>query len=282
MPWRVAFALQDDGWWLRSDIIWAKQNTMPESVRDRPTKAHEYVFLLSKSERYFYDAGAIREPYVYGRDHHRNLDIPPVSHVPGLPIHSGLRRSGNKERKVATVGQDGRLNTHLWYGVPWEEDGRGRNKRTVWSLPAGRLDLKFCKFCKALYSIAEFLELPEREKKKICRCGRHDGWVAHFAVMPEELASICVMAGTSEGGCCSNCGTPFLPQEKRSLWKPGCPCKPVDAVPCTALDPFSGAGTTALVALKARRNFVGIELNPDYAELSRARIAQELAQSRIF
>jgi DNA modification methylase len=93
IPWRVAFALQAVGWWLRSGSVWDKGNAMPESVRDRPTMSHEFIFLLTKSARYFYDSDAAREPYQYGRDHHRNADIPPESHVPGAPIHTGLRRA---------------------------------------------------------------------------------------------------------------------------------------------------------------------------------------------
>lgn len=112
IPWRVAFALQADGWWLRSDIIWAKPNPMPESVRDRPTKAHEYVFLLSKAERYRYDAEAIREPDS-GQDHARKV----LGGQPSLEPTGGLK---SPHRGLRTVR--GR-------------DGLGRNARTVWSLP---------------------------------------------------------------------------------------------------------------------------------------------------
>jgi site-specific DNA-methyltransferase (adenine-specific) len=113
IPWRVAFALQADGWYLRRDIIWHKPNPMPESVKDRPTTAHEYIFLMSKAERYYYDSEAVKEPYQYGRDHHRNMDIPPESHVPGAPIHKGLRRIGLDKK------------TELG----------GRNLRSVWTVP---------------------------------------------------------------------------------------------------------------------------------------------------
>ena len=107
VPWRVAFALQDDGWFLRSDIIWHKTNPMPESVRDRPTKAHEYLFLLSKSERYFYDADAIKERATRSKAWNK------VRHC-----HDGTRGGAG----------------HLGASIPWVSDGQGRNKRSVWTV----------------------------------------------------------------------------------------------------------------------------------------------------
>jgi DNA modification methylase len=159
IPWRIAFALQDDGWWLRFPIVWEKPNTIPESVKDRPTLNFEFVFLLSKSARYHYDPKAIREPYDYGRDHHRNVDNPPVSHVPGAPRHTGLRRSGNVARKteVSTV-----INNHRGYSIPWVE-GEGRNARGVWRIATQ--------------------PFPE----------------AHHATMAPELARRCILAGSRPG-----------------------------------------------------------------------------------
>jgi DNA modification methylase len=173
IPWRVALALQADGWYLRSDIIWHKPNPMPESVTDRPTKAHEYLFLLSKSEHYYYDADAIREPDS-GQDHPRNvLDLPePTGGL--MSPHRGIRRA------------EGR-------------NGKGRNKRSVWTI-APR---------------------PFRG--------------AHFAVFPPALVEPCVLAGS----------------------------RPSD----TVLDPFMGSGTTAQVATRFGRNFIGCEINPKYVDL---------------
>jgi DNA modification methylase len=108
IPWRVAFALQADGWWLRSDIIWAKPNPMPESITDRPTKAHEYVFLLTKSARYFYDADAVRIPDA-GQDHRRGRVEPAYGHVPDQGPHMGLRTTSGR-------------------------NGRGANLRSVWNI----------------------------------------------------------------------------------------------------------------------------------------------------
>jgi DNA modification methylase len=167
IPWRVAFALQADGWWLRQDIIWAKPNPMPESVRDRCTKAHEYVFLLTKSERYYYDAEAISEPVSAS-------SISRVSQatwegqqgsdrVPGKtngPMKAVLKRSGNKSRKPATerdCPRDG-----VCGSVPWE--GTTRNKRSVWTVTT-------------------------RPYKG-----------AHFATMPPALVEPCILAGCPEGG----------------------------------------------------------------------------------
>lgn len=205
IPWRVAFALQADGWWLRSDIIWHKPNPMPESVTDRPTKAHEYIFLLTKSSRYYYDADTIAEPATL--DHPHSVDCRPEPSGGLMPEHTGLRqqglaqrRSGNKERKYDDAVD--RPDSHLGRSIPWE--GATRNKRTVWTV--------------ATKPYAE----------------------AHFATFPPKLIEPCILAGCPAGG--------------------------------TVLDPFAGSGTTGVVALRAERSFVGIELNEEYVEMARRRI----------
>jgi DNA modification methylase len=111
MPWRLAFALQADGWYLRSDIIWAKPNPMPESVTDRPTKAHEYVFLLSKQARYFYDADAVREPATC-------TPRPETSRIDG---HDKYAAGGPHASRASSLG--------------WNRPDTGRNLRSVWTLP---------------------------------------------------------------------------------------------------------------------------------------------------
>ena len=177
IPWRVAFALQADGWYLRSDTIWHKPNPMPESVRDRPTKAHEYVFLMSKSARYFYDQDAIREP----------------------------SKDPTDDRKARSTTKQKRMPTHDVAGIrPGSATYEFRNARSVWTIPTQP----------------------------------YPG--AHFAVMPPALADRCIRAGSRVG----------------------------DVV----LDPFSGAGTTGMVARRLRRQYVGIELNPTFAEMARNRI----------
>jgi DNA modification methylase len=150
IPWEVALALRKDGWWLRQDIIWAKSTPKPESIKDRCTTAHEYIFLLSKSQRYYFDADAIKEPAISSDE---------------------------------------------------------RAKRSVWSVPAKRFD------------------------------------GAHFATCPPDLIEPCIKAGCPIGG--------------------------------TVLDPFGGAGTTGLVANRLRRNAILIELNPNYVEIAKRRIAGE-------
>jgi DNA modification methylase len=115
IPFRVALALQDDGWIIRSSIIWNKPNATPEPVKDRPAVSHEYLFLLAKSTRYYYDAAAVKEPVA----------------KPG-------RGSGNKVRRVATAGERGRVNTHLGSGVPWQDKDGKRHRRTVWTVPTRR------------------------------------------------------------------------------------------------------------------------------------------------
>ena len=149
MPWRVAFALVDAGWHLRSDIIWHKPNAMPHSVKTRPTTDHEYIFLFSKSHDYYYDADAIREPHVTFTE---------KSRMRGGRAHFGKR--GGTPEKGKNEG-----NTNLHDGR-WDQafHPNGRNKRTVWSVPLGKLR------------------------------------AAHFAVFPPNLIEPCILAGSRKGG----------------------------------------------------------------------------------
>ena len=199
IPNMVAEALREDGWYLRSDIIWSKPNPMPESVSDRPTKAHEYLFLLAKSERYFYDHAAIKEPGVY-------CDKKPSGWDEGPGGHGSIHRDG----RTRTDKQRGHSRRHAGFNERWdsmsvvEQSQMGRNKRTVWTIATQGF--------------------PE----------------AHFATFPERLVEPCVLAGCPAGG--------------------------------TVLDPFCGSGTTGVVALRHGREFIGIELNPEYVQMARRRI----------
>jgi DNA modification methylase len=168
IPWMVAFALRADGWYLRSDIIWAKPNPMPESVTDRPTKSHEYLFLLAKSERYFYDAAAIAEPVSasmlaqleQGYDGEATKDYAAAgAQDPSAVKARILSKSGNKERKGATERSCPAEGTAG--SIPWE--GYTRNKRTVWTVPTS----------------------PYAE--------------AHFATFPPALIEPCILAGSRPG-----------------------------------------------------------------------------------
>lgn len=209
IPWRVAFALQDAGWILRSDIVWDKGNPMPESVTDRPTKAHEYIFLFSKCGKYFYDADAIKTPVQkssikrQGRavsDKHKNH-----SGAPGQTPHSMFRARPHAK-------QDGTGNRR-YTGFNERYEGQATpmaNARSVWRIH------------------------PKGFKG------------AHFATFPPELAERMILAGCSEGGL--------------------------------VLDPFFGAGTVGLVAQRLGRNWLGSDVNADYCELARARIAGRFAE----
>jgi DNA modification methylase len=181
IPWRVAFALQADGWYLRQDIIWQKPNPMPESVKDRCTKAHEYVFLLTKSARYYFDNQAIKET---------------AASKPHAPGNTADKNGGHLRNDFGTDQMK----------KVWAADGL-RNRRSVWTVTTK----------------------PFKG--------------AHFAVMPEALVEPCVLAGSKVG----------------------------DLV----LDPFAGSGTVGVVALRHGRNFVGTELNTDYAEIARQRIEND-------
>ncbi len=185
IPWRVAFALQADGWWLRQDIIWAKPNPMPESVTDRCTKSHEYIFLLSKSQKYYFDGDAIREPSVDPEGSRNRYK----SKFGGEKANVVLGDSGidTRTRPVGMRIFDGR-----------------RNKRSVWTVTTK----------------------PYRS--------------AHFATFPPDLIEPCILAGS----------------------------RPGDIV----FDPFMGSGTTAQVALKHGRQYLGAELNAAYEKLHAERI----------
>lgn len=161
IPWRVAFALQADGWWLRSDIIWAKPNPMPESVTDRPTKAHEYLFLLSKSQRYFYDAKAIAEPAA-------GDTCPDPRLIDGFVPKSDNGKHAGMPQSAALRKQDALAKaTYTGFNGRWDaKDGahhQTRNARSVWTIPTS--------------------PFPE----------------AHFATFPEALPERCVRAGSAEG-----------------------------------------------------------------------------------
>ena len=208
IPWRVAFALQADGWYLRSDIIWHKPNPMPESVTDRPTKAHEYVFLLSKSARYYYDAAAIAEPVAPSTVSRlaQDVDAQEGSHrVPGKT--NGAMKAVPPRFGGSKYGDNAASHHRTASGNAYEIGDGTRNARTVWSITTKP----------------------------------YSG--AHFATMPPELAERCVKAGSAAGD--------------------------------TILDPFGGAGTTALVADRLGRDAILCELNPTYAELAEQRVTND-------
>lgn len=212
IPWAAAFALRSAGWYLRQDIIWNKPNPMPESVTDRCTKAHEYIFLFSKSNKYFYDSEAIKVPYkdasfprllrgVSGT--HKN-----VNGAPGQTPHGMGKPRKNYRKEEAGSGK-----TYVGHKGYFRADGTligngMANKKSVWTVTTK----------------------PFKG--------------AHFATFPQDLITDCIKAGCPEGGL--------------------------------VLDPFMGAGTTALVALQLNRKFVGYELNPEYIKIADERLKDEL------
>lgn len=200
IPSEVVRALRDDGWWLRSRIPWVKMNSMPGSCTDRPMVSIEYVFLLTKSRRYFYDTEAVRMPAGRTRSHGKNSRM----NVDRDPAHLTPYRSGNKLRKVSD-GEYGRVNNHLGSSVPWEDDGTGRYRRdSDWFFESLRGLLSD----DAGNPLALFVS-P----------GSYKG--AHYSTFPERLVEPMIKAGTSEKGCCSKCGKPwereiektFVPQQ---------------------------------------------------------------------
>jgi DNA modification methylase len=246
IPWMVAFALRADGWYLRSDIIWSKPNPMPESVTDRPTKAHEYLFLLSKGPRYFYDADAIREDG--------------TNRAPGNVTHKHTEAYANGDEFSRTEG-----------GLLEIGASASRNRRSVWTVATQ--------------------PFPG----------------AHFATFPARLIEPCILAGSAPKAC-GECGAPWrrvvegerigeLPRRPDEAhnggtgltphsgyrgnlsvrtvgWESSC-AHDDDSGSCVVLDPFAGSGTTGVVAGRLGRDFVGIELNPEYAQMARDRITAE-------
>ena len=290
IPWRVALALQADGWYLRSDCIWSKPNPMPESVSDRPTKSHEYVFLFSKNRRYYYDQDAIREPYAEGSlpraMRGMGEDNKWAEGAPGSTAHS-LSQGRPNMRKAFEAGEAGGgsgLKGHSGYV---DANGRllvnpmGRNSWTVWTVPTQA----------------------------------YAG--AHFATFPERLPEIGIKAGTSERGACPRCGAGWrrmtesrqentrqsAGNDKRSRnedrlssarghggwkgnnmltltetlgWEPSCTCDAGEPVACVVLDPFNGSGTTGAVAVRLGRDYIGIDLSAEYLRLAEERIGKEV------
>lgn len=263
LPWRLAFALQADGWWLRSDIIWAKPAPMPESVQDRPTKAHEYVFLLTKAATYYYDQEAIREPHATPEERRGSKNG-----AQAMRGQEAIRPRGNLEACAATEER--------YYAAG------GRNKRTVWTIPTTPFPGEhFAVFPEAL---AMPCVLAGTSERGVCpACGAPWRREVERATTPRVTED--VAPNNRDGGLTAEDGMERTglshykyaewlaahPPETKG-WSPSCACPPAEPIPATVLDPFSGAGTTGVVALKAGRNYVGCELNPEYTEMSRKRL----------
>lgn len=279
MPWRVAFALQADGWYLRSDIVWNKPNPMPESVSDRPTRAHEYIFLLAKSQRYFYDADAIREPLAESSI--QRIQQATFEQQTGGEKDYGPDSNRSMRRTLENFRAKTIENPHAGGRRQAPEPGEpnafhplGANKRDVWTIASQP----------------------------------YPG--SHFATFPPELVRLCVSAGSSQHGACAACGAPYkretnaeyvkspkhgagsvvgrhyetgennfdgagMPRVNKIVettgWSASCECN-ADVAPCVVLDPFMGSGTVAQVANELGRSFVGYEISAEYCDLIRDRL----------
>jgi DNA modification methylase len=206
VPWMAAFALRSSGWYLRQDIIWHKPNPMPESVTDRCTKSHEYIFLMSKSEKYYFDNDSIKTDAT-------TKDLRPNGVERNRIYNYNSKENKNPEaylkpyKNLKEKGQPNHtMHENRLKGEEYHSDKA--NKRSVWTVTTK----------------------PYSD--------------AHFATFPQDLIVDCIKAGCPENGI--------------------------------VLDPFMGAGTTALVARKLNRNFIGIELNPDYVKIAENRLIKEL------
>jgi len=256
-PWRVAFALQEDGWYLRSDIIWNKRNPMPESVRDRPTKAHEYIFLLSKSEHYFYDHEAIKE------------DSSPDTHARYARGRSDAHKwagealNGNQQTIARSFAHMVKPNNGVGFGHGYDKAPKPRSVRTpeatreeggayadgasdrMGRAPGWRKAGQNAEGAKNNASFdAAMVAMPQRRNKRSVWTLSTEGFKgAHFATFPTELVKPCILAGCPIGG--------------------------------TVLDPFGGSGTVGLVCDRTHRDAVLIDLDERNHPMATKRITAE-------
>jgi DNA modification methylase len=247
IPWMLAFALRADGWYLRQDIIWSKPNPMPESVTDRCTKSHEYLFLLTKSARYYYAADAIKEPSTdesiarRGRDDCREKPGWADAYMGTPPRGLAGNVSGGR---LGRGGANSRMHQDRDPSHPEERKVRTAGNKTHKTVAEyERSDSEEHRTAAGLLKIAD-TAYPPRNKRSVWTIATQAYSEAHFATFPEALVEPCILAGS----------------------------KPGDVI----LDPFTGSGTTGVVALRYHRDFVGIELNPDYGRLAERRIGDEI------
>jgi DNA modification methylase len=258
IPWRVALALQADGWWVRSVIVWHKRSCMPESVTDRPTNSWEPIFLLAKSQKYYYDAEAVREP--------SEANDETVKRAAYGRYNAG---DGQAKRERRTGKPD-------FLQVPGNDYGGAmRNQRNVWSLGPEP------------YSEAHFATFPTEIPKRAILAGTSAKGCCPKCFAPWERVvdrkageynpkegrnRVAATGGAISGGT-ERCTLGKTDQvEVQTIgWQPGCKCNAGEPIPCTVLDPFGGSGTTGQVAIELGRKAVLIELNSDYVNLVRER-----------
>lgn len=268
MPWRLAFALQDDGWYLRQDIIWHKPNPMPKSTRDRCTKAHEYIFLLSKSLRYHCDMEAIREPanltgkgsangfrggaYIDGATFDNaeggsrtstGNTVPPIQSNNGVGWGHGTdAKSRNRQRVTVPTGWD--TSTGDGGHGAFHKEGAERARRDSFKREDSKREQVIPGQNKGTHRPdreESTWDTSTRNKRSVWTVATQSFKDAHFATFPPDLIRPCVLAGAPRGGI--------------------------------VIDPFGGAGTTAVVAMQEGRKSILCELNPEYAAMAERRIA---------
>ena len=263
IPWRVALALQADGWYLRSVIVLAKKSPMPESVTDRPTSSWEPIFLLAKSDRYFYDAEAVKEPLSWPDDRR-----PPVGTLDGNERPS----TGGRMPPIGGVKHAG-SNGNATYSGDRPEWPSGRNQRNVWHLgPEPYKEAHFATFPTEIPRRA--IKAGTSEKGCCPACGAPWSRVIARQQIKRERPNDYTKR-TGEDGTGNSCANSVAGVESRTVgWEPSCQCNAGSPVPCVVLDPFIGSGTTIAVARTLGRYGVGCELNPEYAELARVRIGK--------
>lgn len=250
IPARAALALQADGWYVRSDVIWAKPNAMPESVTDRPTRAHEYLFLLAKSERYYYDAAAVAEP-----------------------LSAPSKFAGNRAQQVAATGGiiSGGTSTH-------KNEITARNRRTVWSIATQALrDEHYAPWPEALVEPC----IRAGSSAQACEhCGaawvrvveRESNWQERKAA-GATAGNVGVSDTYQNGVHGKNMSHDLKPKTVRVLgFQPACACEDnTGSAASVVLDMFAGSGTTLRVAERLQRNSIGIDLNADYLDIQARR-----------
>lgn len=251
MPWRTAFALQDDGWILRNEIIWHKLTAMPEPVRDRLSNRHEHLFLFSKSRKYWFDLDAIKEPLLHPDAADGSRVFGGVNKTADLTTGSSARRTGNtygqrpqRARAEQIAREKGLTEAHFEAiravgitdtGKATIQTGTGKNRPEIQAL-ADEAKAALGGYYR------EFLTPAGKNPGDVWSLAAEPFPGAHFATFPSELPRRCILAGCKPGG--------------------------------TVLDPFHGSGTTGMVAQRLGRKYVGIELNKDYIDLSlRTRLA---------
>lgn len=291
IPERLAIALQDDGWYIRSCVAWCKKSAMPESVTDRPSSSWEHVWMCTKKANYYYDSAAVRQEAV-GRGGSADDFARSFTKDKVIPNHSD---TPHRQNRTPTLGTG------------------SANLRNTWILSPEPFSGMYCGTCGILFSGEALGKTKKRdddgEPIMLCPgCGTSTGWISHYAAYPTELAALAIKASTSEYGACDTCGAPWrrridhkrspvaktfnpkhLASDKTGLhqpgwqkepststtttgWEPSCKCIGSNVIPCLVLDPFMGSGSTAIAALRNKRRVLGTELSPVYADMAEQRI----------